>query len=54
MLENGEITAGHARTLLSFKTEEGMRLGAKKAKEGASVRSWRLWPSASTRRRRGP
>ena len=38
MLENGEITAGHARTLLSFKTEEGMRLGAKKAKEGASVR----------------
>jgi ParB family chromosome partitioning protein len=38
MLERGEITAGHARTLLSFKTEEGMRLGAKKAKEGASVR----------------
>lgn len=38
MLEHGEITAGHARTLLSFKTEEGMRLGAKKAKEGASVR----------------
>lgn len=38
MLENGEITAGHARTLLSFKTEEDMRLGAKKAKEGASVR----------------
>lgn len=38
MLENGEITAGHARTLLSFKNEEDMRLGAKKAKEGASVR----------------
>lgn len=38
MLENGEITAGHARTLLSFKREEDMRLGAKKAKEGASVR----------------
>lgn len=38
MLERGEITAGHARTLLSFKTEEGMRLGAKQAKEGASVR----------------
>lgn len=38
MLERGEITAGHARTLLSFKTEEGMRLGAKRAKEGASVR----------------
>ncbi len=38
MLERGEITAGHARTLLSFKTEEGMRLGAQKAKDGASVR----------------
>lgn len=38
MLERGEITSGHARTLLSFKTEEGMRLGAKQAKEGASVR----------------
>ncbi len=38
MLEDGEITAGHARTLLSFKNEEDMRLGAKKAKEGASVR----------------
>ncbi len=38
MLERGEITAGHARTLLSFPTEEGMRLGAQKAKEGASVR----------------
>ena len=38
MLENGEITAGHARTLLSFKREEDMHLGAKKAREGASVR----------------
>ncbi|MGI6255844.1 MAG: ParB/RepB/Spo0J family partition protein [Acutalibacter sp.] len=38
MLEDGEITAGHARTLLSFKNPEDMRLGAKKAKEGASVR----------------
>ena len=38
MLERGEITAGHARTLLSFPTEEGMRLGAQKAKDGASVR----------------
>ena len=38
MLEDGEITAGHPRTLLSFKNEEDMRLGAKKAKEGASVR----------------
>ncbi len=38
MLEQGEITAGHARTLLSFKNEEDMRLGAQKAKQGASVR----------------
>lgn len=38
MLEKGEITAGHARTLLSFKTEAGMRQGAQKAKQGASVR----------------
>lgn len=38
MLEKGEITAGHARTLLSFQTEDGMCLGAQKAKEGASVR----------------
>ena len=38
MLERGEITAGHARTLLSFQDEEEMRLAAKKAKEGASVR----------------
>lgn len=38
MLEKGEITAGHARTLLSFKNEEDMRLGAQKARQGASVR----------------
>lgn len=38
MLEKGEITAGHARTLLSFPNQEAMRLGAQKAKEGASVR----------------
>lgn len=38
MLERGEISAGHARTLLSFKTPEAMRLGAEKAKEGLSVR----------------
>lgn len=38
MLERGEITAGHARTLLSFKSQEDMRLGAQKAKDGASVR----------------
>lgn len=38
MLENGEITAGHARTLLSFRNEDDMRLGAQKAKQGTSVR----------------
>lgn len=38
VLERGEITAGHARTLLSFKSQEDMRLGAQKAKDGASVR----------------
>ncbi len=38
MLEKGEITAGHARTLLSFKNEEDMRLGAQKARQGISVR----------------
>lgn len=38
MLERGEITAGHARTLLSFKNEEDMRAGAQKAKQGISVR----------------
>lgn len=38
LLENGEISAGHARTLLSFKNEEDMRLGAQKARQGVSVR----------------
>ncbi len=38
MLEKGEITAGHARALLSFRNEEDMRLGAQKARQGASVR----------------
>lgn len=38
MLERGEINAGHARTLLSFKNQDDMRVGAQKAKQGASVR----------------
>lgn len=38
MVERGEISAGHARTLLSFKSEEEMRLAAGRAKAGASVR----------------
>lgn len=38
MVERGELSAGHARTLLSFKTEEEMRQAAEKAKAGASVR----------------
>lgn len=38
MVEKGEISAGHARTLLSFSNEEAMRLAAEKARSGASVR----------------
>lgn len=38
MVERGELSAGHARTLLSFKSEEEMRLAAGRAKAGASVR----------------
>lgn len=38
MVERGELSAGHARTLLSFPNEEAMRIGAEKAKQGASVR----------------
>lgn len=38
MVERGEISAGHARTLLSFKSEQEMRLAAGRAKAGASVR----------------
>ncbi|WP_322175339.1 ParB/RepB/Spo0J family partition protein [Acutalibacter caecimuris] len=38
MVEKGEITAGHARTLLAFKDEDAMRAAAQRAKEGASVR----------------
>jgi ParB-like partition proteins len=38
MLEDGRITAGHARTLLSFQNEEEMIQGAEKAAEGMSVR----------------
>lgn len=54
MLENGKITAGHARTLLSFKTEEGMRLGAKKAKEGASVRELEALAKRLNEEKEGP
>ena len=54
MLENGEITAGHARTLLSFKTEEGMRLGAKKVKEGASVRELEALAKRLNEEKEGP
>lgn len=38
LVERGELSAGHARTLLSFKSEDDMRAAAEKAKEGASVR----------------
>lgn len=38
LLEEGKITAGHARALLSFKSEEDMRIAAQNAVFGASVR----------------
>lgn len=38
MLEDGRITAGHARTLLSFQNEEEMLEAAQKAADGMSVR----------------
>lgn len=38
MVERGELSAGHARTLLSFKNQEDMLMAAQRAKEGASVR----------------
>ncbi|WP_322202334.1 ParB/RepB/Spo0J family partition protein [Acutalibacter intestini] len=38
MVERGELSAGHARTLLSFKNQEDMLAAAQRAKEGASVR----------------
>lgn len=38
MVEGGEISAGAARSLLSFEDEDEMRRAAGKAKEGASVR----------------
>lgn len=39
MLERGEMTAGHARTLLSFKNEDQMRTAARRVTmEGISVR----------------
>lgn len=38
MVERGELSAGHARTLLSFHSAEEMRQAAEKAKAGASVR----------------
>jgi len=39
MLERGEMTAGHARTLLSFKNEDQMKAAARRVTmEGSSVR----------------
>ncbi len=38
MVESGSISAGHARTLLSFSSEKAMEEAAKAAEEGASVR----------------
>ncbi|HCW79690.1 MAG TPA: stage 0 sporulation protein J [Ruminococcaceae bacterium] len=38
LVESGTISAGHARTLLSFPDEKSMEEGLNAAKEGASVR----------------
>ncbi len=38
MVEKGEISAGHARCLLSFPDAESMRAAAESARKGASVR----------------
>lgn len=38
MLEDGTISAGHARALLSFKDENALAAGILKARQGASVR----------------
>lgn len=38
MVESGSISAGHARTLLSFSSEKAMGEAAKAAEDGASVR----------------
>lgn len=53
MLERGEMTAGHARTLLSFKNEDQMKAAARRVTmEGISVRELEKWQSAQTRRSR--
>lgn len=43
LLEEGKISAGHARTLLSIKNEEQMLEGANKAMLGASVRELEVY-----------
>ena len=51
LLEKGEISAGHARTLLSFQDEDEMRAAAGKAKEGASVRELEAMAKKANARR---
>lgn len=53
MVERGELSAGHARTLLSFKSEEEMRLAAEKAKAGASVRELETMAKKSAQEEKG-
>lgn len=54
MVERGEISAGHARTLLSFKNEEAMREAAQRAKNGASVRELEALAKKSNEGQRPP
>lgn len=54
MVERGEISAGHARTLLSFKSEEEMQLAAERAKAGASVRELEAMAKKSGRGEAAP
>lgn len=54
MVERGEISAGHARTLLSFKSEEEMQLAAERAKAGASVRELEAMAKKSGRGEEAP
>ena len=50
MVERGEISAGHARTLLSFKSEDDMRFAADRARAGASVRDLEKMAKSVARR----
>ena len=54
MLENGGNHRGSRPHLAELQTEEGMRLGAKKAKEGASVRELEALAKRLNEEKEGP